>query len=50
MRWVVVVIFLVGMVSILNCYEARTSERRLTFGVVTVVAFVLIALLGSTLV
>jgi hypothetical protein len=50
MRWVVVVIFLIGMVSFLNFYEARTRERRLAFGVVTVLAFVLIALLGSTLV
>jgi hypothetical protein len=50
MRWVVVVIFLIGMVSFLNWYEARTDERRLAFGVVTVVALVLIVLLGGVLV
>jgi hypothetical protein len=50
MRWVVLAIFLVGMVSFLNWHEARTRERRLAFAVVTVVAFALMALLGSTMV
>jgi hypothetical protein len=50
MRWVVVAIFFVAMFASLNWYEARTSERRMAFGLVAVVAFALIALLGSTLV
>ena len=50
MRWVVVAIFLVGMISSLNWYEARTSERRMAFGLLAVVAFALIALLGSAMV
>jgi hypothetical protein len=48
MRWVVLAIFLVGMVSFLNWHEARTSERRLAFAVV--IAFALMALLESTMV
>jgi hypothetical protein len=50
MRWVVFAIFLVGMVSFLNWHEAKSSEQRLAFAVVTVVAFTLMALLGSTMV
>jgi len=49
MRWVVLAVFLVGMFA-LNWHEARTKEQRLAFAVVTVVAFALMALLGSTMV
>ena len=47
MQWVVFAIVLIGMVSLLNWHEDRTSEQRLAFAVVTVVAF---TLLGSTMV
>jgi hypothetical protein len=38
------------MFSILNWYEAATSERKLAFGVLAISALVLVLLLGSTLV
>jgi hypothetical protein len=50
MRWVVLAVFLIGMFAFLNWHEARTKEQRLAFAVVTVVAFALMALLGSTMV
>jgi hypothetical protein len=50
MRWVVVAIFLVGMILFLNWREAGTGERRLAFAILTVVAFALMALLASTMV
>jgi hypothetical protein len=50
MRWVIVATFIFGMVSSLNWYEARTSERRMAFGLLAVIAFALIAVLASTMV
>jgi hypothetical protein len=50
MRWVILAVFLVGMFAFLNWHEARSKERRLTFAIVTVVAFALMVLLGSTMV
>jgi hypothetical protein len=50
MRWVIVAVFLLGMISSFKWYEARTSERRTAFGVLAVVAFTLTAVLGSTMI
>jgi hypothetical protein len=50
MRWVIVAVFLLGMVSSFKWYEARTGERRMAFGVLAVVAFTLTAVLGSTMI
>jgi hypothetical protein len=47
-RWVILVIFLFGMLSSLNWYEARTTERKLVYGVMTIAAFVLVVLLVNT--
>jgi len=49
MRWVIVAIFLLGMASSFKWYEARTSERRMAFGVLAIVAFTLTAILGGTM-
>jgi hypothetical protein len=50
MRWVIVAVFLLGMISSFKWYEARTSERRTAFAVLAVVAFTLTAVLGSTMI
>jgi hypothetical protein len=48
-KWLVLALFLGGMFSSLNWYEAATRERRLTFGFMTVAAFVLVVVLGNTI-
>ena len=48
MRWLILAIFLFGMISGLNWYEAATSERKLAYGLMAVTAFVLVLVLGNT--
>ena len=50
MRWLVLAIFLVGMISSLNSYEAATKHRKLAYGLAAIVAFALVLALGSTIV
>jgi hypothetical protein len=47
-RWVIVTIFLLGMISTLNWFEAEKSERRIAFGLMAIAAFVLAAVLATT--
>jgi hypothetical protein len=48
-RWVILAIFLLGMISSFNWYEARTSERKLVYGLMAIAAFVLVVVLGNTM-
>jgi hypothetical protein len=48
-RWVILAIFLVGMISLLRWHEAVTSERKITYGVVAITALALVLLLGNTM-
>ncbi len=48
MKWLVFVLFLLGMFASLNSYEASTRERRLAFGLAAIAAFFLVLVLGST--
>jgi hypothetical protein len=38
------------MAAVLKWHEARTPEMRITFAIVAIVAFALIAVLGTTMV
>ena len=49
MRWLILAIFLFGMISCLNWYEAATSERKLAYGLMALTAFVLVLVLGNTI-
>jgi hypothetical protein len=49
MKWLILVIFLGGMISSLNWYEAATRERKMAFGLMTVAAFALVLVLGNTI-
>ena len=49
MKWLVLVIFIFGMISSLNWYEAATHERKMAFGLMTIAAFAVIIVLGNTL-
>jgi hypothetical protein len=48
-KWLVLAFFLAGMFSSLNWYEAATGERRMAFGLMTIAAFVVVIVLGSTI-
>jgi len=37
------------MISCLNWYEAATSERKLAYGLMALTAFVLVLVLGNTI-
>ena len=49
MKWLVLALFLGGMFSSLNWYEAATSERKMAFGLMTIAAFALVLVLGNTI-
>ena len=49
MKWLILALFLGGMFSSLQWYEAATRERKMTFGLVTVAAFLLVVVLGNTI-
>jgi len=48
-KWLILALFLAGMFSSLNWYEAAARERKLAFGVMTIAAFALVIVLGSTI-
>jgi hypothetical protein len=48
-KWLILALFLGGMFSSLNWYEAATRERKLAFGFMTVAAFLLVFVLGTTI-
>ena len=49
MRWIIMAIFALGMISLLNWYEAATSERRKTYGLMAITAFALVVVLATTM-
>lgn len=49
MKWLVFALFLLGMFASLNWYEAAASEQRLAFGLAAIAAFILVILLGTTM-
>jgi hypothetical protein len=49
MKWLILALFLGGMFSSLNWYEAATRERKMTFGFMTIAAFALVLVLGNTI-
>ncbi len=49
MKWVILVIFLFGMISLLNWHAAVTKERKMTYGLMAITALVLVLLLGNTM-
>jgi len=50
MRWLILAIFLFGMFSSLNWYEARTTERRMAYALVAITAFALVLVLANTMI
>jgi hypothetical protein len=48
-RWVILAIFLFGMISLLYWHEAVTNDRKITYGVMAITAFALVLLLGHTM-
>jgi hypothetical protein len=48
-KWLILALFLGGMFSSLNWYEAATRERKVTFGIMTIAAFALVMVLGNTI-
>jgi hypothetical protein len=48
-RWIIAAIFILGMISSLYWYEAATSERSVTYGLMAITAFALVVLLGTTM-
>jgi len=49
MKWLILVIFLGGMFSSVHWYESVTRERKTAFGLMTVAAFLLVLVLGNTI-
>ena len=49
MKWLILALFLGGMLASVQWYEAATRERKLAFGLVTVAAFLLVLVLGNTI-
>jgi hypothetical protein len=48
-KWVVLIVFLFGMVSSLNWYEAATRDRKMAYGLMTLVALAVVLVLGNTM-
>jgi hypothetical protein len=48
-KWLILALFLGGMFSSLNWYEAATRERKMAFGLMTIAAFALVFVLGNTI-
>jgi prepilin signal peptidase PulO-like enzyme (type II secretory pathway) len=48
-KWLILAIFLGGMFSSLQWYEAVTREQKMAFGLMTAAAFVLVVVLGNTI-
>jgi hypothetical protein len=48
-KWLILALFLGGMFSSLNWYEAATRERKMAFGIMTIAAFALVMVLGTTI-
>ena len=49
MKWLILVLFLGGMLSAVQWYEAVTRERKMAFGLATGAAFLLVFILGNTI-
>ena len=49
MKWLIFAVFLGGMIAALNWYEATTKERKMVFGLMAITAFVLVLVLGNTM-
>jgi hypothetical protein len=47
MKWLIFAVFLGGMFSSVNWYEAVTRERKTAFGLMTIAAFALVLVLGN---
>jgi hypothetical protein len=48
-KWLILAVFLGGMYSSVHWYEAVTRERKMAFGLATVAAFLLVLVLGNTI-
>jgi len=46
-KWLILAIFLGGMLSAVQWYEAATRERKTAFGLMTGAAFLLVLVLGN---
>ena len=46
-KWLILAIFFVGMISSLKWHEAVTNELRTTYGVLALAAFALVLVLGN---
>ena len=49
MKWLILAVFLFGMVASLNWYEAVTKERKMAFGLMAIAALVVVLVLGNTM-
>jgi nitrate reductase gamma subunit len=48
-KWLILAVFLAGMLSAVQWYEAVTRERKMAFGLMTGAAFLLVLVLGNTI-
>jgi hypothetical protein len=48
-KWLILAVFLGGMLSAVQWYEAVTRERKTAFGLMTGAAFLLVFILGNTI-
>jgi hypothetical protein len=48
-KWLILAVFLFGMVASLNWYEAATKERKMAFGLMAIAALVVVLVLGNTM-
>ena len=49
LKWLILAVFVFGMISSLNWYEAVTRERKMAFGLMTIAAFAVVLVLGNTI-
>jgi len=48
-RWMILAIFLLGMISLLKWYEAVTRDGKIAYGLITITALALVLLLGNAM-
>jgi hypothetical protein len=48
-KWLILAVFLFGMVALLNWHEAVTKERKMAFGLMAIAALVVVLVLGNTM-
>ena len=48
-RWLILALFIAGMISSLNWHQAGTSERKAAFGLLAVATFALVLVLAVTM-